>query len=96
MNSHALKDHLGITVFIDIASTQIILINYPKNIVINKTLYTDKFGQDLESDKTNWGDYKRNKENFEYLKGLINEYNIPQEICYQIENLGKKVRDSIM
>ena len=96
LNHHSLMYHVGTSIFLNIETGKIYLVNSPKNIEFT-SIYNDKLGQSLQLiTNSNWKDFYLDHTSLEKLKKILIHGKISHQIYYKILDKNKKIHDGLL
>jgi len=82
LNSHALNEHCGYSVFVNLDSLMTYMVDVPR-YAFGACVYQDRYGQRLDRAKE-WSEYRLDGELWESLRRAIVEGRIGQEVVRKL------------
>jgi hypothetical protein len=83
LNSHARSLHAGKGGFMNLRSSLIILMNYPRSISWGN-LYKDEYGESLNERTWKWEKFELDVKIYGKIQDMMIGKRVPQEICYRL------------
>jgi len=96
LNNHSSTYHSGSCAFVGTSPPIIFVVHFPKNIILNKSLYIDKYGQEFDLRSSNWEDFKLHYENYDFVRKILLTNRVAQEVWYEIQRTGQKIKDGYL
>ena len=83
LNYHAKNAHSGKCGYMNLATSLVVLMNYPRSITFGH-LYKDEYGENLNERNLKWEKFELDTKMYTRIQDMMIGKRVPQEICYKL------------